>query len=147
METKKSKNSASSDSEVRKNLAMLRSYDVDQTQSEKSSPEPAPKPAKKEKGKKSTPQTANEDVPMRDTSPSPPPLPAPAVIPKSKIDEAFDSIYIRRITTELADDLDKVREAQDFKANSIPMLVHALKQGEGLFSTEEKRRVVASVKA
>lgn len=147
METKKSKNSASSDSEVRKNLAVLRSHDVDQTQSEKSSPEPAPKPAKKEKGKKSTPQTANEDVPMRDTSPSPPPLPAPAVIPKSKTDEDFDSIYIRRITTELADDLDKVREAQDFKANSIPMLVHALKQGEGLFSTEEKRRVVASVKA
>jgi hypothetical protein len=65
----------------------------------------------------------------------------------SKVDEDFDAIYIRKITTELADDLDKVRSAQDFKANSIPMLIHALKQGESLFSAEEKRRVVATSKA
>ena len=83
---------------------------------------------------------------MRDASPSPTSVPAPAPVSKSKIDDDFDAIYIRKITTELADDLDKVREAQDFKANSIPMLIHALKQGEGLFSTEEKRRVVATSK-
>ena len=49
---------------------------------------------------------------------------------------------MREVTTELADDLDKVREAQDFKASSVSMLIHALKQGESLFSLEEKRRVV-----
>ena len=43
--------------------------------------------------------------------------------------------------------LDKVREAQDFKASSVPMLIHALKQGESLFSAEEKRRVVAARQA
>ncbi|KAF1843601.1 uncharacterized protein K460DRAFT_418638 [Cucurbitaria berberidis CBS 394.84] len=56
--------------------------------------------------------------------------------------EDFDAIYLRRITTELADDLDKVREAQDFKASSLPMLIHALKQGGSVFSAEEKRRIV-----
>lgn len=91
---------------------------------------------------------------MRDASPSPSPAPPskPATltkpsIPAGKIDEEFDAIYIRKITTELADDLDKVRSAQDFKANSIPMLIHALKQGESLFSGEEKRRVVTTSKA
>ena len=59
--------------------------------------------------------------------------------------EDFNAIYLRKITTELADDLDKVREAQDFKASSVPMLIHALKQGESLFSAEEKRRVVSAV--
>ena len=59
--------------------------------------------------------------------------------------EDFNAIYLRKITTELADDLDKVREAQDFKTSSLPMLIHALRQGESLFSVEEKRRVVGAV--
>lgn len=58
--------------------------------------------------------------------------------------EEFNALYLRKITGEVADDLDKVREAQDFKASSVPMLIHALKQGESLFSAEEKRRVVAA---
>lgn len=58
--------------------------------------------------------------------------------------EDFGTIYLRKITTELADDLDKVREAQDFKASSVPMLIHALKQGESLFSAEEKKSVLTA---
>jgi ribosome assembly protein 3 len=76
---------------------------------------------------------------------APEPEPAP-VAKKSKApsqpQEDFSAIYLRKIAAELADDLDKVREAQDFKANSVPMLIHALKQGESMFSAEEKRRVV-----
>ncbi|KAF2130165.1 hypothetical protein P153DRAFT_264455, partial [Dothidotthia symphoricarpi CBS 119687] len=56
-------------------------------------------------------------------------------------EDEFNTIYLRKITTELADDLDKVREAQDFKASSVPMLIHALKQGGSLFSKVEKSRV------
>lgn len=115
------------------------------TQSEASTPEPTPKPVK-QKNKKATAAT-DGDVSMKDASPSPSPAPAKPLVAPSKVDEEFDAIYIRKITTELADDLDKVRSAQDFKANSIPMLIHALKQGESLFSAEEKRRVVATSKA
>jgi ribosome assembly protein 3 len=75
---------------------------------------------------------------------------APAPAPVSKKSKAtqptedFSAIYLRKIAAEVADDLDKVREAQDFKANSVPMLIHALKQGESMFSAEEKRRVVGA---
>jgi ribosome assembly protein 3 len=57
------------------------------------------------------------------------------------VDE-FSTIYLRKIASEFADDLDKVREAPDFKASSVPMLIHALKQGETLFEAGERRRVV-----
>lgn len=58
--------------------------------------------------------------------------------------EDFSAIYLRKIAAELVDDLDKVREAQDFKANSVPMLIHGLKQGESMYSANEKRRVVGA---
>ncbi|KAF2657827.1 hypothetical protein K491DRAFT_676947 [Lophiostoma macrostomum CBS 122681] len=58
--------------------------------------------------------------------------------------EDFTSYYLRKVTTELADDLDKVREASDFSSRSLPLLIHLLKQGESTFSVEERRRLVAS---
>jgi ribosome assembly protein 3 len=102
---------------------------------------PAPAPVKKAKKKsKSTP--TDEDVTMTDATPAPAP-----VTKKSKPSQAsedFNAIYLRKIAAEVADDLDKVREAQDFKANSVPMLIHALRQGESMFNVEEKRRVVGA---
>jgi ribosome assembly protein 3 len=129
---------------------------------------------KEKSGKsKSPPTPADEDVSMADStptfiSPDPQPQPAPASAPptkkpksskpstsgtpssapakkpQSQTQEDFGAIYLRRIAAELADDLDKVREAPDFKANSVPMLVHALRQGESMFSVEERRRVVGA---
>ncbi|KAF2500716.1 hypothetical protein BU16DRAFT_453450, partial [Lophium mytilinum] len=60
--------------------------------------------------------------------------------------EDFKSFYLRRVTTELADDLDKVRQSNDFHDRSLPMLVHALQQGESIFSKEEKARILAGKK-
>ncbi|KAF2177388.1 hypothetical protein K469DRAFT_376337 [Zopfia rhizophila CBS 207.26] len=59
-------------------------------------------------------------------------------------DEDFTSLYLRKVTAELADDLDKVREANDFTNRSMPMLIHALRQGESIFGVEEKRRIVSA---
>jgi ribosome assembly protein 3 len=70
--------------------------------------------------------------------------PAPVTKKSKAPTEDFSAIYLRKIAAELGDDIDKVREAQDFKANSVPMLIHALKQGESMFSAEEKRRVVGA---
>jgi ribosome assembly protein 3 len=43
---------------------------------------------------------------------------------------------------ELQDDLNKVRSAGDFKDSSLPILITALKQGESIFSPEEKVRIM-----
>jgi hypothetical protein len=79
-----------------------------------------------------------------DDTPSPPPV-AKSTKPSAKANsEEFSALYLRKLAAEFADDLDKVREAPDFKASSVPMLVHALKQGESLFTVEERRRVVGA---
>ena len=63
---------------------------------------------------------------------------------RAQSEDPFGANYLRKVAAELADELDKVREAPDFKASSVPMLVHALKQGESLFGAEERRRVVSA---
>ncbi|SPJ85240.1 uncharacterized protein FTOL_11020 [Fusarium torulosum] len=67
--------------------------------------------------------------------------------PTDQSSSEFASYYLQRTTQELSEDLDKVRNAEDFKADSIPFLVHALQQGAGLFSPEDQKRVVAEPKA
>ncbi|KAK2022752.1 hypothetical protein LX32DRAFT_496223, partial [Colletotrichum zoysiae] len=56
--------------------------------------------------------------------------------------QEFTAFYLQRTTQEFAEDLDKVREADDFKADSVPFLVHALQQGTALYSTLDQERVV-----
>lgn len=58
----------------------------------------------------------------------------------------FNALYLQRTTQELAEDLDKVRNAEDFKADSVPFLVHALQQGARQFTPREQERVVAANK-
>ncbi|CAM1503740.1 Fc.00g013310.m01.CDS01 [Cosmosporella sp. VM-42] len=64
-----------------------------------------------------------------------------------KLEADFSSYYLQRATQELSEDLDKVRNAEDFKADSISFLVHALQQGAGLFSSEDQKRVVTASKS
>ncbi|KAF2704148.1 hypothetical protein K504DRAFT_335732, partial [Pleomassaria siparia CBS 279.74] len=54
------------------------------------------------------------------------------------LDDLFAAIYLKRVATELGDDLDKVREANDFTNRSMPMLIHALRQGASVYSAEER---------
>ncbi|KAL5415976.1 hypothetical protein PMIN03_002377 [Paraphaeosphaeria minitans] len=95
--------------------------------------------------------TDAHDAPSSDSSASTSLSPAPVTAPSPvaakakalpKDPEEFSAIYLKKITTELADDLVKVRDAQDFKDSSLKMLIHALKQGSSIYSAEEKRRTV-----
>lgn len=60
---------------------------------------------------------------------------------------AFESYYLQRSTQELSEDLDKVRNTNDFKAESVQFLVHALQQGASQFSPDDQERVVSSINA
>lgn len=58
--------------------------------------------------------------------------------------DKFAATYLQRLTGEVAEDLDKVRNADDFKPDSIPFLVHALQQGASQFRDADKERVIRS---
>lgn len=66
--------------------------------------------------------------------------------PKSdaEISAAFTQFYMQRATQEFAEDLDKVRGADDFRDDSLGILVGALRQGTEGFSPEERRRIVTA---
>lgn len=104
------------------------------------------KPASKSLSASLVPET-NGDVGMVDRdadSPEPETHKSESIAKPMKEAENFSSIYLRRIAAELGDDLDKVRGANDFTIRSVPMLVHALKQGASCFSAEEQARVVGA---
>lgn len=61
---------------------------------------------------------------------------------------SFESYYLQRATRELAEDLDRVRAADDFRGpDAVPMLVHALRQGAACFSPSDQARIVAGAGA
>ncbi|KAL9590517.1 MAG: hypothetical protein Q9203_000694 [Teloschistes exilis] len=60
-----------------------------------------------------------------------------------KSDETdFESFHLKQITTEFADDLDKLRNAPDFSEKSVPILIDALKGVAHNYSEEERVKVM-----
>ncbi|KAL8700122.1 MAG: hypothetical protein Q9201_005628 [Fulgogasparrea decipioides] len=58
-------------------------------------------------------------------------------------EENFETFYLKQVTTEFADDLDKLRNASDFHEKSVPVLIDALKGTSRIYSEEEKAKVMA----
>lgn len=57
-------------------------------------------------------------------------------------EEVFEAFYLKQVTAEFANDLDKLRSAGDFREErSVGILVEALKQGVACFSKNERMRV------
>ncbi|KAM0474625.1 hypothetical protein ACHAPX_007569 [Trichoderma viride] len=55
---------------------------------------------------------------------------------------SFSALYLQSLTQELSEDLDKIRNADDFKVESVPFLVHALQQGAQQFSASQQGAVL-----
>ena len=51
---------------------------------------------------------------------------------------------MQQVTAEFADDLDKIRNANDFNEKSLPVLIAVLKQGASMYSEEERRKVMGT---
>jgi len=58
------------------------------------------------------------------------------------MDPHFQAIYLERVTQEFANELDRIRTADDFRPDSVPVLVAALQQGAALYSPEQQARIV-----
>ncbi|KAI0382603.1 ribosome-assembly protein 3-domain-containing protein [Hypomontagnella monticulosa] len=61
---------------------------------------------------------------------------------KNTTSEEFTSYYLQQSTKEFAEDLDKIRGADDFKGDAVAMLVKSLRQGTSLFSAADQKRVL-----
>ena len=70
--------------------------------------------------------------------------PSSGEIPQSAVSSEFSSYYLQRATKEFAEDLDKIRNADDFKNDAVSVLVHSLQQGTAMFSPEDQRQIVAT---
>lgn len=49
---------------------------------------------------------------------------------------------MQRLATEFAEDLDQMRNADDFNDAALPVLVKALEQGVSMFTPDEQLRLV-----
>jgi hypothetical protein len=81
----------------------------------------------------------------RATNGTPPKLTYRPLQPAVKPDD-FEAFYLKAVTEEFADDIDKMRNASDFSAESLPILIAALKQGAALYGPEERARIMKGVK-
>ena len=59
-------------------------------------------------------------------------------------EQAFQDFYLRQATKEFANDLEKLRNASDFNARSVPVLIDALRQGTACLSKDERAKVGAA---
>jgi ribosome assembly protein 3 len=68
----------------------------------------------------------------------------PKTMSEAEVSAAFTKYYMQRATTEFAEDLDRVRGADDFKGEALTLLIHALQQGTSIFSSDEQRRIITA---
>ncbi|TPX09581.1 uncharacterized protein E0L32_009182 [Thyridium curvatum] len=80
---------------------------------------------------------------MSDSAQSPEPPTTTAATTSTAVSDQFTSFYLQRATREFAEDLDRVRAADDFRNDALPMLVKALQQGTAMFTPEQQRAIVS----
>lgn len=60
---------------------------------------------------------------------------------ESASSDDFAAQYLRHVTSEFADEIERLRKAKDFRDSSVPILVEALKQGSEMYSVDERTRL------
>ncbi|THZ88262.1 hypothetical protein D6C84_01075 [Aureobasidium pullulans] len=117
------------------------------SESESSDSEPAPK--KKTVVKTKAKAKAVQRSPSRSSSPEEDQTIAPSgpQVAESEAEDAFTSFYLRQMTTEFAEDLDKIRSAGDFNDKSLGLLISALKQGRECFDRHDRLAVGKAIVA
>ncbi|THW43846.1 hypothetical protein D6C89_08804 [Aureobasidium pullulans] len=117
------------------------------SESESSDSEPAPK--KKTVVKTKAKAKAVQRSPSRSSSPEEDQTIAPSgpQVAESEAEDAFTSFYLRQMTTEFAEDLDKIRSAGDFNDKSLGLLISALKQGRKCFDRHDRLAVGKAIVA
>ncbi|KAK1067140.1 hypothetical protein LTR74_006682 [Friedmanniomyces endolithicus] len=135
----------------RKNKRKVRTEVSSQSSSDSDADRTSRAPPKRTKNEATTP--ANVEVPeasydhntsTHDTTSTDAPVFTKRTV-LANPEQAFEDFYLRQVTKEFANDLDKLRAANDFHGTgSIALLVGALRQGTACFGVEERVRVGAA---
>ncbi|KAL8981218.1 MAG: hypothetical protein Q9205_003935 [Flavoplaca limonia] len=102
--------------------------------------------SKKSKSTATEPAVSTTQSASSPHEPAEPDLPSPLKSETSEKPEEidFETFYLKQVTTEFADDLDKLRNASDFTEKSMPVLIDALKGTARMYSDEEKADVMGA---
>ncbi|CAD0011000.1 unnamed protein product [Aureobasidium pullulans] len=112
-----------------------------ESESSDSEPEPKKKTVVKTKAKAKSPSRSSSPEEDQTIAPSGP------QVAESEAEDAFTSFYLRQMTTEFAEDLDKIRSAGDFNDKSLGLLISALKQGRECFDRHDRLAVGKAIVA
>jgi ribosome assembly protein 3 len=66
----------------------------------------------------------------------------PEQLKMSTNDGEFESYYVQLMTAEFGEDLDKLRQSNDFQPRSLPLLINALKEGKNMFDANQRKAVL-----
>lgn len=88
-----------------------------------------------------------QQAPSRSSTPEEDRASSEAQIRDTEAEDAFTSFYLRQMTTEFAEDLDKIRSAGDFNDKSLGLLIGALKQGRECFDRHDRLAVGKAIVA
>ncbi|KAI5235351.1 hypothetical protein E4T43_09330 [Aureobasidium subglaciale] len=118
------------------------------SESESSDSEATPqKSVVKTKAKPKTKTKTVQRSPSRSSSPEEDQTPSGPQVADAEAEDAFTSFYLRQMTTEFAEDLDKIRSAGDFNDKSLGLLIGALKQGRECFDRHDRLAVGKAIVA
>ncbi|KAL8956615.1 MAG: hypothetical protein Q9183_006263, partial [Haloplaca sp. 2 TL-2023] len=99
--------------------------------------------SKKRKPAATEPVDKTDPIPQAsDTSKTPVEIGEQQVASSEPEETDFETFYLKQVTAEFADDLDRLRNANDFNEKSLPILVDALKGTAGTYSEKDKVKVM-----
>ncbi|KAI5196537.1 hypothetical protein AUEXF2481DRAFT_8746 [Aureobasidium subglaciale EXF-2481] len=117
------------------------------SESESSDSEPTPQKKSVVKTKAKPKTKTVQRSPSRSSSPEEDQTPSGPQVADAEAEDAFTSFYLRQMTTEFAEDLDKIRSAGDFNDKSLGLLIGALKQGRECFDRHDRLAVGKAIVA
>jgi ribosome assembly protein 3 len=88
-----------------------------------------------------------QQAPSRSSTPEEDRATSESQVRDNEAEDAFTSFYLRQMTTEFAEDLDKIRSAGDFNDKSLGLLIGALKQGRECFDRHDRLAVGKAIVA
>ncbi|ANB11663.1 hypothetical protein AWJ20_4484 [Sugiyamaella lignohabitans] len=82
-----------------------------------------------------------EETAVSNSTAERPVIPDPLKTSASKSE--FEDYYVQMMTEKFGDDLNKLRQSNDFQPKSLFMLINALKEGVNIFDADQQKIILS----